>query len=84
MSDTTILREKHPAVAEFVEHWRAKYQRHYDFSKTEDQADFYEGMLEIARHIATNGAGANITVATSTSGVSGLNVSVSPLASPSS
>jgi hypothetical protein len=70
MSDTTILKEKNPAVAEFVEQWRAKYQKSFNFSNTEDQADFYEGMLEIARHIATNSAGAFLQIQVSNSGVS--------------
>jgi hypothetical protein len=69
MSETTILRERNPAVAEFYEHWKARYQRNYDFSKTEDQADFYEGMTEMARHIATNSAGAFLQSQVSNSGV---------------
>lgn len=80
MSDTTILREKKPAVAEFVEQWRSKYQRQYDFSKTEDQANFYEGMLEMARHIATNNAGADLSAQVSTMGVSSVPVMVIPAA----
>lgn len=82
MSDTTILRTKKPAVADFIDQWRAKYQRQYDFTKTEDQADFYEGMLEMARHVATNNNGAGVQVTASTEGVSGVQVAVIALAAP--
>ena len=54
MSDTTILKEKHPEIAEFVEAWRSKYERNFDLSDEVEKANFYEGMVEMAKHIATN------------------------------
>lgn len=78
MSDTTILRQNDPATAEFIDRWRAKYRKNYDFSKTEDQADFYEGMLEMARHIATHNSGAAVLCSASTRGVDLLSVGVAP------
>lgn len=78
MSDLTILRENNPASAEFVEAWRQKYQRSFDFSSTEDQAIFYEGMVELARHIATQTGAARLGVTVSTKAVSEVSVSVTP------
>ena len=78
MSDTTILRQHDQATADFIDRWRAKYRRNYDFSKTEDQPDFYEGMLEMARHIATHNSGAGVLCSASTRGVDLLSVGVVP------
>lgn len=77
MSDLTVLREKNPALAEFVQAWESKYQRAYDLSEVGQQADFYEGVLEMARHIAKTNSGANLRVGVSTTGVSELLISTS-------
>ncbi len=74
MSDLTITKEKNPEVAQFIEHWRSKYQRAYDFSNPEDQATFYEGCLEMARHIATTNWRGSLAVTANTDGVSGVAV----------
>jgi hypothetical protein len=81
MSDLTITKEKNPAAAKFIETWRSKYQRSYDFTDVADQAIFYEGMLEMARFVATNNGGANLEVAASTEGVSGVTVAALPRSS---
>ena len=78
MSDTTILRENNPETAQFVEAWRAKYQRAYDFTDEVEQANYYEGVVEMARHIATSGGSASLSAEVSTKGVS----EVRSLASP--
>jgi hypothetical protein len=78
MSDLTILKEKNPAVAEFVEAWKKKYARDYDFSKTADQADFYEGVLEMTRHMAVNSVTGRLLVVPTTTGVGKLEVCAAP------
>lgn len=72
--DLTILRAKSPETAAFVEQWRAKYQRTFDFSKTEDQADFYEGVSEMGRFIAKNNAVASLQVHVTTAGVAEVSI----------
>lgn len=49
--DLEILKQKNPNAAVYIAHWRQRYQRVYDFSKTEDQATFFEGVQEMARYI---------------------------------
>lgn len=83
MSDLTITKEKNPNSAFFIERWRAKYQRQYDFSKAEEQALFYEGSVEMARHIATTSEGANLHCAASTTGVDNVTMGVVQLVTPS-
>lgn len=79
MDDLTILREKNPTAAEFVEGWQKKYQGDYDFSLVEDQALFYEGMVEMARYVAKNNSGAGLKVSTSTTGVQSISVNLMPV-----
>lgn len=85
MNDLTVLREKNPAMAESIEAWRRKYQKTYNFADVADQATFYEGMVEMGRHVATNAGGASLEVKVSTEGVSHVEVTATPKASsPSS
>ena len=72
MSNTTILKERNPATAEFVEVWRAKYERAFDFTDESEKAIFYEGVVEMARHIATAADTATLGVILSVDGVSSL------------
>lgn len=72
MTSLEILKEKNPAVAEFLELWISKYQKNYDLSKPEEQATFYEGMLEIARFIAKNNQSAFLRCTPCSSGLSEL------------
>lgn len=76
MSDMDILREKDPQKAEFLDQWMGKYQRHLDLSEPANQATFYEGMLEMARHVAASAGGAMMSIQVSTEGVSRLSVIV--------
>lgn len=73
-----ILKEKNPQVHEFVETWIKKYSRVFDLSKEEDQANFYEGIIEIARHIAMHSKTAAVNLELNTEGVDGLAVSCIP------
>jgi len=77
MSDLDLLKEKEPAIAEFVADWRNKFARTYDLSDTSEKANFYEGLSEMAKHIASLSDGASIAVDVSVDGVSGVRISAS-------
>jgi len=78
MSDTTILRENKPDYADFIEHWRSKYHRTFNLKDPADQATFYEGILEMARHIAYASQTVSVEVAVNNNGVSALSVGSVP------
>ena len=81
MSDTTILREKRPAVAEFVDSWRAQYEKEYDFSDETEKATFYEGVMVMARHVAENADAASLASMVNNDGVSQLIANATPQSS---
>ncbi len=73
--DMTVLRLKNPAIAEFLDQWKSKYEkRRFDLTKESDQADFYEAMLEMARHIAHVADSATLDTIVSIEGVNMLYV----------
>ena len=74
MSDTTLLHESNPTLADFVDRWRSKYQRSYDLTQTSEQANLYEGLVEMARHVAAGSNVASLNLAVSNTGVSQLNL----------
>jgi hypothetical protein len=54
MIDLSVLKNLNPAYAGFIEYWKNKYEKKYDLSEIEQQALFYEGVLELARFLAKN------------------------------
>lgn len=72
MSDLSILREKKPEVAEFVQQWQSKYQRTFNLNEPAEQANFYEAMVEMARHVANGSTRVDISLLVSNEGVNGL------------
>ena len=80
MSDLEILRQKNPNLAEFIEQWRNKYgNRVFDLeNNVADQADFAEGMMEMARHMASGMRSADFTLKVCNEGVTGFEVSGAP------
>ena len=78
MSDTTILKEKRPDIAEFVEAWRAKYERTFDLTDEAEKANFYEGMIEMARHVATTAEAVTLSSMLTVDGVSTVRADVIP------
>lgn len=71
----TVLRLKNPVIAEFLDQWKNKYEkRRFDLTKESDQADFYEAMLEMARHIAHVADSATLDTIVSIEGVNMLYV----------
>lgn len=78
MSELQLLKENKPAIAELVEQWQAKYNRTFDLKDPAEQATFYEGLVELGRHIAAASDSANLNVQVSVQGVSGLKVTAVP------
>lgn len=74
MSDKEILKQKNPQLAEFIEQWQAKYDKTFDLTTKEGQAIFYEGILEMARHMAIDLKSVTLKIDVCNEGVSGLNV----------
>lgn len=74
-----ILQQKNPSLAELVQRWESKYARSYDLSSVKEQADFYEGVLEMARHMASASRTGSLQLNVGPNGPNGLNLSVTPL-----
>ena len=79
MSDIEILQQKNPNLASLVERWRSKYNKSYDLSSTKDQADFYEGVLEMARHMASASSTGRLELTVGPNGPNGMQLLVTPL-----
>ena len=77
MSDIELLKQTRPDVAEFVERWRKRYAGNYNFEETR-QAEFYEGVVEIARHIAHAAMSASVDIDVSIEGVSSVRITAVP------
>lgn len=75
-SEMEILRQKNPKLAEFIDQWKSKYaNRVFDLeNNVADQADFAEGMMEMARHMAVSMKTADLKVHVCNDGVTGLEV----------
>ena len=78
MSDLELLKQNKPAVAELIEQWRAKYNKTFDLTDPAEQADFYEGLVELGRHVASVSIFATLDIKVSIDGVSGLTVTAKP------
>ena len=69
MNDFYILKQKHPEIAKFLEEWKDKYEKKYDLSDETNQANFYESMLEISRHIAHTAVSAQVNTIVNNDGL---------------
>lgn len=77
MNNYTIMKERNPQAAEFLERWEAKYGRFFDLKTQAERASLYEGLLEMARFISQNNQTAKIDMRISTEGISSLEMQVS-------
>jgi len=77
MSDLEILKQDNPDLVQLLERWRSKYERSFDLKDPAEQATFYEGVLEIARHMAVTAETGTAKLTVSNVGVAGLTLSVS-------
>jgi len=82
MSDMELLKQTRPDVAEFLERWRERYGGDRNLEQESDKAEFYEGVLELARHIAQTSTNATLHVDVSTEGVSGVRITSVPKSTP--
>lgn len=74
------LQQKNPALSDLVDRWHSKYgNRSYDLTSVRDQADFYEGVLEMARHMASASSAGQLQLNVGPSGPNGLKLLVTPL-----
>ena len=79
MENITILKQRKPNVAQFLESWAAKNERRqFDFSNQEDQADFFEALQDMGRHIAHVSQSATLSCIVSVDGVDTMYVNVTP------
>jgi hypothetical protein len=75
-----ILQQKNPSLADLVQRWHSKYaNRSYDLTSARDQADFYEGVLEMARHMASASSTGQLQLNVGPNGPNGLQMLVTPL-----
>lgn len=78
-----VDKKMNSTFAEFIESWKNKYAKKFDFSKIEEQALFYEGMLEFARFVAKTHEQASVQTLDCPSGLTELKISLNPFASSS-
>ena len=79
MEDMTVLKQRKPNVAQFLESWSAKNeQRQFDFSNQEDQADFFEALQDMGRHIAHVSTSATLSSIVSVDGVNTVYLNIAP------
>ena len=76
---TEILRQKNPTLADLVDRWNSRYNKSFDLTSTKDQADFYEGVLEMARHMASSSNTGRLELTVSPDGPVALRLNVTPL-----
>jgi hypothetical protein len=76
--EISILKDKNPAIAGFVESWKKKYEKKFDLKDSEQQAIFYEGMLELARFVAKSSESASLRTTLCTSGISEVIIAIMP------
>ena len=70
---------ENPDVAELVERWNNRYAKSYDLSSVREQADFYEGVLEMAKHMASSSSTGQLSLTLGPSGPNELRLNVVPL-----
>lgn len=68
-----------PQKQQFLKAWRGKYVgRSFDFSKSEDQEEFFEGMTEMVKHIIHSSAKASIYDVATLDGIETLYINAQP------
>lgn len=79
MEELTILKQRKPEVAHFLEQWRAKNERQvFDLEIDSGQADFYEALQDLGRHIAHCSSKVTISTVVSVDGVNTVYLNVVP------
>jgi len=74
--DLTILSEKKPEVAKFLKNWCNQNERKFNFSDEKEQANFYEAIAELAKHLSFNGESAFLSTVVNSEGIQTVNISI--------
>ena len=74
MSKTSASIVQNTAIAEFMEEFQMKYNKPFDFSKREDQANFCEAMNELGRFLPNAAKTANLSLSVNPNGITGVEV----------
>jgi hypothetical protein len=83
-TEVEVIKAKNVSLGQWIEHWKRRYEKKYDFSNINDKATFYEGMMEMAKHIAHGSNGASLSLVLNPEGVTTVYVNASPkLVTPS-
>lgn len=77
-ADTEIIKAKNANLGQWIEMWKKRYEKKYNFSNINDQADFYEGITEMARHLAHASNGASLSLVLNQEGVTTVYVNAAP------
>jgi hypothetical protein len=78
MADIEVIKAKNANLGQWIEQWKKRYEKKYNFSDTNDQATFYEGITEMAKHIAHASNGASLSLVLNPEGVTTVYVSATP------
>ena len=79
MNDLEVLKQSNPELAEYLELWRSRHQKNFNFTEMEQQSEFHEAVLDMARHMAETSESGSLTLEVSNSGAAGLIIRVTPV-----
>jgi hypothetical protein len=77
-ADVEVIKAKNANLGQWIEQWKKRYEKRYNFSDQNEQATFYEGVLEMAKHIAHASNGASLSIVLNPEGVTTVYVNASP------
>jgi hypothetical protein len=77
-ADVEVIKAKNPNLGQWIEQWKKRYEKRFNFSNPNDQADFYEAMLEMARHLCHSANGASLSLVLNPEGVTTVYVNSAP------
>lgn len=73
-----IIKAKNANLGQWLEQWQKRYEKKYNFADSNDQATFYEGMMEMTKHIAHASNGASLSLVLNPEGVTTVYISAAP------
>jgi hypothetical protein len=79
VQELEVLRSRSPELARFLEDWKKKYEdKSFQLEDQKQQADFYEGIQEMARCILASSQNVSMKVLTNVDGVNTLYIHAVP------
>jgi hypothetical protein len=73
-----VIKAKNPSLGQWLEQWKKRYEKKYNFADSNDQATFYEGMTEMAKHLAHSSNGAGVSLVLNPEGVTTVYINAAP------